>query len=93
MAQAMGVPLKTENEECAGKTLQVRDSEGGQRGFIGTCQLGITWRVPWSPSAHLTHGLELAIKVWRLRCSVFRGTPMAFFCVYFKELNCYQSLK
>ena len=42
----MGVPLKTENEECAGKTLQVRDSEGGRRGFIGTCQLGITWRVP-----------------------------------------------
>jgi hypothetical protein len=27
--------------------------------------------------------------VWRLRCSVFRGTPMAFFSVYFKELNCY----
>jgi hypothetical protein len=35
-------------------------------------------------------GLELAIEVWRLRCSVFRGTPMAFFCVYFKELNCYK---
>jgi hypothetical protein len=58
MAQAMGIPLKTENEECAGKTLQVRDSEGGRRGlsafggargdqgFTGTCQVGITWRVP-----------------------------------------------
>jgi len=54
MAQATGVPLKTENEECAGKTL------------------------------------ELAIEVWRLRCSVFRGIPMAFFCVYFKELTCYE---
>jgi predicted HicB family RNase H-like nuclease len=42
----MGVPLKTENEECAGKTLRVRDSEGGRRCFTGTCQLGITWRVP-----------------------------------------------
>ena len=33
--------------------------------------------------------LELAIEVWRLRCSVFRGTPMAFFCVHFKEQKCY----
>jgi len=46
MAQAMGIPLKTENEECAGKTLQIRGSEGGRRGFTGTCQLGIAWRVP-----------------------------------------------
>jgi len=45
MAQAMGVPLKTENEEGAGKTLQIRGSEGGRRGVTGTCQLGITWRV------------------------------------------------
>jgi hypothetical protein len=27
--------------------------------------------------------------MWLLRCSVFRETPMAFFCDYFKELNCY----
>jgi len=86
----MGVPLKTENEEGAGKTLQIRGSEGGRRGVPGTCPLGMTWRVPRKPSARLTHGLELAMKVWRLRCSVFRGTPMAFFCVYFKELNCYK---
>ncbi len=42
----MGVPLKTENEECAGKALQIRGSEGGRRGFTGTCQLDTTWRVP-----------------------------------------------
>ncbi len=89
MDQAMGVPLKTENEECAGKTLQISGSEGGRRGFTGTCQRGTTWRVARWPSARLTHGLKLATEVWRLRCSVFRGTPMAFFCVYFKELNCY----
>ena len=58
MAQAMGVPLRTENEEWAGKTLQIRGSEGGRRGlpafggaigdqgFTDTCQLGMTWRVP-----------------------------------------------
>src|SRR5512136_453048 len=89
MAQATGVPPKTENEECAGKTLQIGGNEGGRRGFTGTCQLGMTWLVPRQPSARLTHGLELAMTVWRLRCSVFGGTPMAFFCVYFKELNCY----
>jgi hypothetical protein len=78
MAQAMGVPPKTENEECAGKTLPIRGSEGGRRGFTGTCQLGITWRVPRQPSARLTHDLELATEMWRLRFSVFGGTLMAF---------------
>jgi hypothetical protein len=34
----MGVSLKTENEECAGKTMQTRGSEGGRRGFTGTCR-------------------------------------------------------
>jgi hypothetical protein len=84
----MGVPPKTENEECAGKTLQIRDSEGGRRCFTDTCRRGVTWQVPLQPSARLTHDLELATVVWRFRCSVFGGTPMAFFCVYFKELNC-----
>jgi len=46
MAQAMGVPPKTENEEYAGKTLPIRGSEGGRRDFTGICQQGITWRVP-----------------------------------------------
>jgi len=86
MAQTTGVPPKTENEECAGKNLQTRGSEGGRRGFTGTCQRGVPWRVPRSPSARLTHDLELATEVWHLRCSVFGGTPMAFFYVYFKEL-------
>jgi hypothetical protein len=86
----MGIPPKTENEECTGKTLQIAGSEGGRRGITGTRQLGMTWRVPLQPSARLTHGLELAIEVWRLRCSVFGGILMAFYCVYFKELNCYE---
>jgi len=42
MAQAMGVPLKTENEEWAGKTLQIRGSDGGRRDVTGTCQLGMS---------------------------------------------------
>jgi len=42
----MGVSLKTENEGYAGKTTQIRGSEGGRRGFTGTCQQGLNWRVP-----------------------------------------------
>jgi hypothetical protein len=50
----MGVPLKTENEEWAGKTPQIRGSEGGRRGLpasggaegdqgvTGTCHLSMT---------------------------------------------------
>ena len=36
----MGVSLKTENEERSGNTLQTRGSEGGRRGFTGTCPDG-----------------------------------------------------
>jgi hypothetical protein len=46
MAEAMGVSLKTENEECAGKTMKIRGSEGGRRSFTGTCQRSFRWRVP-----------------------------------------------
>jgi hypothetical protein len=42
----MGVSLKTENEECAGKTVQIRGSEGGRRGLTGTCPEGFRWQVP-----------------------------------------------
>jgi hypothetical protein len=34
--KAMGISLKTENEEYAGKTKQTRGSEGGRRSFTGT---------------------------------------------------------
>jgi hypothetical protein len=42
----MGLSLKTENEEYAGKTPLIRGSEGGRRGFTGTGQQGLTWQVP-----------------------------------------------
>jgi len=90
MAKAMGVSLKTENEECAGKTRQIRGSEGARRGLPGTCQLGVRQRVSRLPSARLTHDLRLDMAMWLLRCSVFRETLMAFFCIHFKKLNCYE---
>jgi len=42
----MGVSLKTENEEYAGKTMQINGSEGGRRGFTGTSMQGLSWQVP-----------------------------------------------
>jgi len=44
-------------------------------------------RVPRQPSARLTHGPKLDTSLWLLRCSVLRGTPMAFPCNYFRKLN------
>jgi hypothetical protein len=73
----MGVSLKTENEEGSGNSSQTSGSEGGRRGFTGTCPEGFIWRVSPQPSARLTHGPEQATAVWLLRCSVLRETPMA----------------
>jgi hypothetical protein len=42
----MGVSLKTENEECTGKTTQIKGSEGGQRGVTGTSMHSFRWQVP-----------------------------------------------
>jgi len=53
----MGVSLKTENEERSGNTAQTRGSEGGRRGFTGTCQQSRRSRVYREPSARLTRGL------------------------------------
>jgi len=90
MNGAMGVSLKTENEEKSGKRSQKRGSEGGRRGLTGTCPEGLTWQVPLQPSARLTHGPKPATVVWLLRCSVFRETPMAPPRDHFKKLQCYR---
>ena len=87
MAQAMGVSLKTENEEHAGKTKQIGGSEGGRQGFTFTSMQNSRRQAPLNPSARLTHGLKLDRALWLLRCSVLRDTPMAFFRDYFKKLN------
>jgi hypothetical protein len=41
----MGVSLKTENEEGSGEPSQTNGSEGGRRGFTGTCPEGFIWLV------------------------------------------------
>ncbi len=84
----MGVSLITENEGCLGRTSQIRGSDGGRRGFTGTCQQGFRRRVPQVTSARLTHGIKLDTELWLLRCSVLRDTPMAS-AVHFKKPNGY----
>jgi hypothetical protein len=86
----MGVSLKIENEEYAGKIMQIRGGEGGRRGFTGTFIEGFIWQVLQKSSARLTHSLKLVTVVWLLRCSVLRETPMAS-AIQFKKLNCYES--
>jgi hypothetical protein len=92
MVEAMGVSLKTENEEYAGKTVQIRGSEGGRRIVTGTPMQGFRWQIPRKPSARLTHDLKLDTAVWLLRCSVFRETPMAS-AIHFKKLKCQFSVE
>jgi hypothetical protein len=89
LAEAMGVPLKTKNEECPGNSAQTRRSEGGRRDVTVTSMQKLSWQIPLLPSARLTHGLKLDIVVWLLRYSVLRGTPMAFTRYHFKRLKCY----
>jgi hypothetical protein len=83
----MGVSLKTENEEYAGKTIHIRGGEGGRRDFTGTAMDRFRWQVPRWPSALLTHSLKLVTVVWLLRCSVLRETPTAS-AIHFKKLDC-----
>ena len=58
-------------------------------GFWGTCQPKLCMEVPVKPRR--PPSLPLICKVFPAYSSfsVLRGTPMAFSCDYFKELNCY----
>ena len=86
----MGVSVKTENEGSSGKSVQIRGSQGGRRGFTGISMQSLHWQIPHQPSARLTHGLERATGQRPLRFSVLTETPMTFSCDYFKKLKCYE---
>jgi hypothetical protein len=89
MAQAMGGPPKTEHRRrhtfMASSRPWVRRAEGyrGTRHVLPSRQVPVKLRRP--PSLPLICGVFPAHSSF----SVFRGTPMAFSCDYFKELNCY----
>ena len=91
MAQAMGGPSKNRKRRVCGK--DSADKGQRRRAARSPLHLAVGYEVagslvalrpphPWPRACHEGVG--------RLRCSVFRGTPMAFFCVYFKELTCYK---
>jgi hypothetical protein len=54
----MGVSLKKENEEHAGKTVQISDGEGGRRGSTGTSMEGLDGKFLVSPPACKPYGPE-----------------------------------
>jgi hypothetical protein len=87
MAEPWGLPKQKTKMT---KNFEIR-RHAARRGFTGTSMQEFKWRVPRQPSARLTHGLKLDTALWLLRCSVFRETPMAFSCNYFKKLNCYET--
>jgi hypothetical protein len=89
MAEAMGVPLKTEQRRShttvTSFKLWVRRAEKGW----GICRRKFFMEVPVKlrrpPSLPRIYIVFPAYSSF----SVLRGTPMAFFCYYFKKLNCY----
>jgi hypothetical protein len=76
-------PSKIENEEC-GKDSQIRGMSGRRvpalldRYYVASSPVAL---------ARLTHGLSLPL---RCASSLFARGTLAFFYVYFKELNCYE---
>ena len=84
----MGVPLKTENEENPGKRRKHPIAKAGG-GFPSLFESRSYMDPPRKISARLTGCLTLTTVVWRLRCSVLRGTPMPGTRDHdFKKLKC-----
>jgi hypothetical protein len=86
----MGIPLKTEQRRrhtaVAGFRPWVRRAEGYRRIRHLKCR----WQVPVKPRRPPSLPLVCIVFAAYSSFSVFRGTPMAFFCDYFKKLNCYK---
>jgi hypothetical protein len=70
---------------------QAMGEAGG--GYRGTRHVLPSWQVPVTPRR--PPSLPLICRVFPALSSFsgFIGTPMAFYCVYFKELNCYETKK
>jgi hypothetical protein len=102
MAQATGVPPKTEQQRrhtsVASSRSWVRRAEGlparrayRPEGYRGSHHVIRSWQVPVNHRRPPSLPLNCRVFPAHSSFSVFGGTPMAFFCVYFKELTCYFS--
>jgi hypothetical protein len=85
----MGVSLKTEQRRSHIAVPRFRQWVRREEGYRGTRHLHPSRQVPLKlrrpPSLPLICRDYPAYSSF----SVFRETPMAFFCDYFKKLNCY----
>ncbi len=92
MAEVMGVSLKTEKRRrhttVSGFGQWVRRAEGCWE----TSQRNFCMEVPVKPRRPPSLPLICKVSPAYSSFSVFRETPMAFFCDYFKKLNCYNFL-
>jgi len=89
MAEAMGVPLKTEQRRSHTTVADFGPWVRRAEGYRETRQINSSGQVPVTPRR--PPSLPLACEVFPdpSSFSVFRGTPMAFFCDNFKQLKCY----
>jgi hypothetical protein len=92
MAEAMGVSLKTEQRRShttvAGFGPWVRRAEG----YRETRQLNPSGKVTVTPRRPPSVPLVCEVFPDPSSFSVFRETPMAFFCDNFEQLKCYKML-
>src|SRR5512136_1923514 len=92
MAQAMGVPLNTEQRRSHTTVSYFRRRVRRAEGYRGTHHLKPCRQVPLKPRRPPSLPLICIVSPAYSSFSVFRETPMAFFCDYIKKLNCYNFL-
>ncbi len=89
----MGVSLKTEQRRSHIAVSSFRPWVRRAEGYRGTRHLQSCRQVPGKPRRPPSLRLICIVFPAYSSFSVFRETPMAFFCDYFKKLNCYNFLK
>jgi hypothetical protein len=89
MTEAMGVSLKTEQRRSHTTLSGFRPWVRRADGYRGTCHLKTCGHVPVKPRRPPSLTLICSVFPDHSSFSVFRETPMAFSCDYFKKPNGY----
>jgi hypothetical protein len=89
MAEAMGVSLKTEQRRSHSIVSSFRPWVRRAEGYWETRHPRPCWQVPVRPRRPPSLPLICGVFSEHSSFSVFRETPMAFFCDYSKKPNCY----
>jgi hypothetical protein len=89
MAEVMGFSFKTEQRRSHTTVSSFGQWVRRADGYRGTRQLKPSRQVPVKPRRPPSLPLACEIFPDHSSFSVLKKTPMAFFCDYFKKLNCY----